>query len=400
MGYSGPKGRNISNKNLNEIYDFINNFQPKNEIEERNLIILRYAYIDNLSAESIYKLKNPKLISISNHDKGKLLSAGSIRRIVKKYNLVYERNKKITSNVKRRNESFSSFKNEKKRRPKICACCGSKEKLNLHHIIPISIGGTNEYYNLVYLCKDCHYKMHKMLNENLNFPKTIKIPEKTIELENRFTYPMELIELFEDNKDIYFIDGVKKSDKPHYDKDFIEKIKNIIKDYRFLAFHFTKVVDEKDFLKYGICSFNNSNILKNIILKNIIEYYDTKDFCKIGTLISKYLKDDTIFYTYTRYDVIESKSLQGTLTEYYGGETLLNTLCDNNIDVKKLKLIGRPAYITFLLDYKSNDIWLPEKLADCYYAQKFTNFKCDGYESYITTPINPSQILKISYLIK
>ena len=61
MGYSGPKGRNISNKNLNEIYDFINNFQPKNEIEERNLIILRYAYIDNLSAESIYKLKNPKL---------------------------------------------------------------------------------------------------------------------------------------------------------------------------------------------------------------------------------------------------------------------------------------------------------------------------------------------------
>ena len=38
-----PKTRNISNKNLQEIYDFIENFKPKNKLEERNLIILKYA---------------------------------------------------------------------------------------------------------------------------------------------------------------------------------------------------------------------------------------------------------------------------------------------------------------------------------------------------------------------
>jgi len=31
MAYKGPKGRNISNRNLVEIYDFINNFKPKTD---------------------------------------------------------------------------------------------------------------------------------------------------------------------------------------------------------------------------------------------------------------------------------------------------------------------------------------------------------------------------------
>ena len=50
-------------------------------------------------------------------------------------------------------------------KPKICGCCGSKNDLNLHHIIPIYMGGKDEYYNLLYLCKSCHKKMHDMLNE-------------------------------------------------------------------------------------------------------------------------------------------------------------------------------------------------------------------------------------------
>ncbi len=395
MGYKGPKGRNISNKNLNEIYNFINNFQPKSEVEERNLIILKYAYIDNLSAESIYKLKNPKLISISNHDKDEFLSAGSIRRVIKSYDLVYEKTDTTTNNVKKRNKSYSSFKKEKEYRPKICACCGTRNNLNLHHIIPFSIGGTNEYYNLVYLCEDCHKKIHKMMNENLKLPRKKMIPINTIELENKCTYPMRLIELLEKNKNKYFTDGKRIA---NYDKSFISDIEDIIKNYNFLAFHFTKIADENDFFKYGICNFSSSNILKNILLKNIVAYYNPECFCKIGSLIYKNLKDNCVCYTYTRYDVINDKSLQGTLTEYYGGEELLRILNNNNIDTEKLKLIGKPAYITFLLNYNNNDIWLAEKLADSYYAQKFTSFKFDGYESFIRDSIRPDQILEITYL--
>ena len=51
-------------------------------------------------------------------------------------------------------------------KPRICGCCSSKENLELHHIIPIHLGGNDEYYNLIYLCHDCHMKMHLMIEEN------------------------------------------------------------------------------------------------------------------------------------------------------------------------------------------------------------------------------------------
>ena len=49
----------------------------------------------------------------------------------------------------------------KKLRAKMCAngvChrCGSKENLQVHHIIPVKAGGTRELKNLVVLCSSCH----------------------------------------------------------------------------------------------------------------------------------------------------------------------------------------------------------------------------------------------------
>lgn len=48
-----------------------------------------------------------------------------------------------------------------------CQDCGSKEQLELHHILPRSQGGKNEIENLKTVCKKCH-------NENYNdvhYPK-------------------------------------------------------------------------------------------------------------------------------------------------------------------------------------------------------------------------------------
>lgn len=38
----------------------------------------------------------------------------------------------------------------------ICHRCGSREKLQVHHIIPTKSGGTREKRNLVVLCSSCH----------------------------------------------------------------------------------------------------------------------------------------------------------------------------------------------------------------------------------------------------
>lgn len=37
-----------------------------------------------------------------------------------------------------------------------CANCGSTERLEWHHMIPASLGGTAEEYNMICLCHDCH----------------------------------------------------------------------------------------------------------------------------------------------------------------------------------------------------------------------------------------------------
>lgn len=42
-----------------------------------------------------------------------------------------------------------------------CASCGSKERLEVHHIIPVYKGGTNIKKNLRVLCHDCHNQLHR-----------------------------------------------------------------------------------------------------------------------------------------------------------------------------------------------------------------------------------------------
>lgn len=37
-----------------------------------------------------------------------------------------------------------------------CGWCGSKDNLEIDHIIPRSLGGTNDLKNLRILCRDCH----------------------------------------------------------------------------------------------------------------------------------------------------------------------------------------------------------------------------------------------------
>jgi hypothetical protein len=41
-----------------------------------------------------------------------------------------------------------------------CGNCGSSDRLHVHHIVPLSKGGSNEIGNLRTLCEGCHKKIH------------------------------------------------------------------------------------------------------------------------------------------------------------------------------------------------------------------------------------------------
>lgn len=45
-----------------------------------------------------------------------------------------------------------------------CVECGSKKRLQAHHVIPVSKGGLTVRWNLRTLCEACHCKKHKHLN--------------------------------------------------------------------------------------------------------------------------------------------------------------------------------------------------------------------------------------------
>lgn len=47
-----------------------------------------------------------------------------------------------------------------KERDRVCVNCGETEDIEMHHIVPLSKGGTNNEGNLVWLCTECHYKAH------------------------------------------------------------------------------------------------------------------------------------------------------------------------------------------------------------------------------------------------
>lgn len=59
--------------------------------------------------------------------------------------------------------------NKRKEKAK-CINCGSTERIEWHHIVPLRHGGTNEQSNIVPLCIECHDKAHT---------KKIRVKEST-----------------------------------------------------------------------------------------------------------------------------------------------------------------------------------------------------------------------------
>lgn len=52
--------------------------------------------------------------------------------------------------------------NRMKFHPEVCECsiCGKIAMCEMHHKIPLSLGGSNEKSNIIPLCYDCHVELH------------------------------------------------------------------------------------------------------------------------------------------------------------------------------------------------------------------------------------------------
>lgn len=49
----------------------------------------------------------------------------------------------------------------------VCGKCGSKEDLEIHHMLPVVLGGDNDDRNLIILCHDCHHQTTNYFNTKL-----------------------------------------------------------------------------------------------------------------------------------------------------------------------------------------------------------------------------------------
>ena len=66
----------------------------------------------------------------------------------------------MISQLRREQTTLSWREKVFKEKGKFCPYCGSKENLEIHHIMEITKGGTNDLFNLIVVCQICHAKIH------------------------------------------------------------------------------------------------------------------------------------------------------------------------------------------------------------------------------------------------
>lgn len=148
----------------------INRISVMLEIKDLKNFILEQ-YKSGMSATEISEWINERTkpyITITNKSISNIISKmGQIRNKKESFKLAIERGRMI---YKTKEKPFKRYSISLKQRYTIllrdgfkCKACGSKEYLEIDHIIPIGHGGTNEPDNLQVLCRECNYG--KMMNE-------------------------------------------------------------------------------------------------------------------------------------------------------------------------------------------------------------------------------------------
>ncbi len=159
-------GWNIPDEIRGKILQILKRWEPRGDRERRDKRICELAFAEDMNAAQIERLKDPLLVRYTANGKrldAYPLTSKGIREII--YRRFPDIRRKRGYSVvgaakKKRAELAKDFYTLTANKPKICAVCGSVEELRLHHIVPVSHGGTNDNVNLIFLCDSCHKDLH------------------------------------------------------------------------------------------------------------------------------------------------------------------------------------------------------------------------------------------------
>lgn len=148
----------------------ISRLDPQNETERRNKRIYEYAFLDNKNCVAIARINDPLLVALGNRSRGRPLSAESIWAICRAFApevVEYRKQKKQSANTKKRLALAKSVRDGEIDKSQ-CFFCGTWERIELHHIVPLKSGGTNDPDNIISVCYNCHKKLHRVIYNRLD----------------------------------------------------------------------------------------------------------------------------------------------------------------------------------------------------------------------------------------
>ena len=150
MGYKRKYNalRNVPWEERARIRDCIGNMPDGKEKE-----ILRLYFVDGRSPSEIILYCQERGIRSRN---GTHYTTRSIQNICNKYFPEVRRYRRRNPDHERRAQHFKYISSNQKVR---CGKCGSEERLEWHHMIPMSYGGETCEENMVCLCHECHKRV-------------------------------------------------------------------------------------------------------------------------------------------------------------------------------------------------------------------------------------------------
>jgi len=155
----------------------LNKLIELNLISERDRKLLTEIIINNKSTEQLaYLAKTDEEYNWLVSNQNKPMSSRRILQILTQYFPEFHIQKSHKQN--RKNQKIRT---EQTRLRKVmitpdscCGKCGSKDNLEIHHMLPVILGGDNIDDNLLILCRDCHQKVTTIYDEWLRKYPQIK----------------------------------------------------------------------------------------------------------------------------------------------------------------------------------------------------------------------------------
>jgi len=207
-----------------------------------------------------------------------------------------------------------------------CQHCGSKEHLEVHHIIYRSQGGTNNVNNLITLCHECHQDVHKG-NVKIDRPNVKSFKASAGVSSMKSSLIAILNEIYNDVNVTYGYITKARRDKHNLSKTHCHDALAIIGNLNAkpLDYHYKSIQKKRHERSMHVHNYAKGGIRRSNIASKYLK----------GSLFKK---DDFVLYNGMKCFISGSTNGYAVLKDING-----NKLVKNSVTVKKLKLIRRPS---------------------------------------------------------